>query len=196
MYKFTLEKSITELRHRRKSTECTVRISSADLDPVFEPANRNTAKVTVAALTQSRMNTEPRQLGSVPRWTTALAVWRKCTNHSARIHLRFRDCGRRSLGALRHAGRDEMLLIKFIKSGLTPEDVTEVKMTRRIPLRILLDYIILIEFYIDRYTDEEIFLYYLDLFWKDRSGTRWTCSVGALKARRERLVKMGNLACR
>jgi hypothetical protein len=195
MYKFTLEKSVTELRRRKNSTECTVRISSADLDPAFEPAKSQygetygTGNGTDPIAYERGVQTiqETAQDDGV---SSLAEVYQSFGEDSFEIQRLRTSQPRRSTP---HWVRDEVSLIKFITSRL---DVDDVKKTRRIPLRTLLDYMILTEFYLDRYSDEEIFLYYLDLFRKDRSGTRWTCSVKALKARRERLVKTGNLACR
>ena len=196
-WNITQERSLTDLRARGR---LGVKISSADLDPAFEPAKSqhfNDYFQTVA-FDPNLGGTDPHQ-------------YEHGVENAASTSADDNEDGLSTLNeAVQALGKDAFIvqvvrgerprddtpewiqsrnqLSTFILSRIAESD----KAARRVPLSTKLDFIILVEFYLSQYTDEEIFHYYYRLLEQDKARTRWTCSPTALKARRERLVKSGD----
>jgi hypothetical protein len=191
----TPEASITDLKIRGKSG---VKISTGDLDPAFEPPKSHPGSAHF------------QDYGHDPRIGNGVdpaAFERGATGGQADGQPDEYD-GHAGIAAACQAMEEGFVvqkiraseprantpewirtrLTEFIKSRLTAKEI----LAKHIPLRSLLDYIIMDEHYLECYSDEEVFDRHFDVLRQDKSGQRWTCSVKALGARRERLVKLGD----
>jgi hypothetical protein len=191
------ERSVTELIRFGKYG---IRLSSRDLDPAFKPAQRSDEAM------QGSGNPEDYDGGNM---ISAVAGSPDGDDINP-IVLVFDAMGEGGFAAFKVRGydprpsapdwiRDSEKLIEFIKSRIAPADLE----AKSVPVKAVIDYILLSAFFLDEYTDEEIFHFWIEtgdntvhqmayLLRMDKFGSRYTNSVRALAARRERLVAAGN----
>jgi hypothetical protein len=185
------ELSVTELLPRRDGTDDDValKMSSKDLDPAFEPAQtqetygRGTDPIAYEHGT-SAAGASTNDDGDVGHAVNPINEAFQAMQKDGFI-----------IQTLRHAqprkSAPEWMLTSlgaFIQSRLTARQ----RAIHQVPLRELVNFAILSDFYLEAYSDEQIFQHRRALIQRDRHGSRSTCSVKAVKARRERLVKAGN----
>ena len=193
----SLERSVTELIRCGKYG---IKLSSRDLDPAFKPAQSPDDAM------QGSGNPEDYDGGNV----ISAVAGNPDGEDISPIVFAFDAMGEDGFAAFKVRGydprssapewvRDPLKLIEFIKSRIAPADLK----AKCIPVKAVIDYILLTAFFLDEYTDEEIFHFWIEtgdntvhqmasLLRRDKFGSRYTNSVKALAARRERLVAAGN----
>ena len=186
------ELTITELIDRRDyADDVTLQISSKDLDPAFEPAE--TQKTYGRGQDPVAYERGVGKAGANPDDENN----RDSAHPISGIAQAFQSMGEDgcSIQVIRHSqprkNAPEWIVTslgEFIRSRLTVQQRT----TKYVPLQEQLNFHILHDYYLEKYKDKTIFRRYLHQFKRDRAGSRWTSSVFALKARRERLIAAGN----
>jgi hypothetical protein len=190
------EMSVTELLWRRDGTgdDVALRISSRDLDPAFEPAQsqetygRGQDPISYehgggAAGAQNDDSDDGDEGDESDDFSTIAEAYQAMGEDGFSIQVLRHSQPRKS-------APDWVLtsLAEFIRWRLTDEQ----RRAKYVPLQEELNFYILRDFYLEKYTDKYILHRYLRQFKRERSGSRWTCSAKAVKQRRERLLRAGD----